>query len=151
MEQWKYVRSELNPADYTSRGTEDKQFLDTKTWLNGPVFLWGTENNVPTDSVSTVLNENEVRNNIATNMTVLKEENHILSCLKRNISSWYHMKRTLLLVFGIIKHKKFVNITPNFEDLKESEHKIIKWMQQKEFSTISNILRQIQQSNADRE
>ena len=80
--------------------------MDAKTWLHGPAFLRGTENNFPTDSISTVLNENdkEVRKTIATNMTVLKEENLILSCLKRNISSWYRMKRTLALVIGIIKY-----------------------------------------------
>jgi hypothetical protein len=41
--QWRYVPSELNPADHASRGIKatDTDYLDH--WLNGPSFLWTNE------------------------------------------------------------------------------------------------------------
>ena len=36
---WKYVPSQLNPADLTSRGITAREFSENSTWLNGPDFL----------------------------------------------------------------------------------------------------------------
>ena len=47
VEQWRHVRSELNPADHTSRGlsvNDDKLTL----WMNGPQFLSEPEETWPT-------------------------------------------------------------------------------------------------------
>ena len=42
VEQWRYVPSEINPADYASRGTIEKQFTEAKDCLTGPKFLMGS-------------------------------------------------------------------------------------------------------------
>lgn len=39
-DQWHYVRSEDNPADYASRGMSADKLLKADMWLNGPSFLW---------------------------------------------------------------------------------------------------------------
>nr|XP_012233626.1 PREDICTED: uncharacterized protein LOC105678692 [Linepithema humile] len=39
--QWHHVRSELNPADILSRGTNPDEIQTNKLWWNGPSFLQG--------------------------------------------------------------------------------------------------------------
>ena len=38
--QWRYVPSQLNPADDTSRGLDRKAPLQCQRWKSGPGFLW---------------------------------------------------------------------------------------------------------------
>nr|XP_039254127.1 uncharacterized protein LOC120331151 [Styela clava] len=45
--QWRYVPSELNPADYASRGMTAKKLIAKKSWLQGPEFLYQNEENWP--------------------------------------------------------------------------------------------------------
>ena len=103
VEQWRYVPSEINPADHASRGTTGKQFTEAKDWLKGPKFLWDSERNFPSENVSTEIDEDdkEVKKIFTTEVMPLKEENHVLASLEKNISSWYRMKRVLAIVIGI--------------------------------------------------
>ena len=141
-EQWRYVKSELNPADYASRGTTGKQFLEAKTWLKGPEFLWKSEESFPTEQVSTVLDmdDKEVRQTIIATTTMLKQENYILTSLENNISSWYRMKKVLAIIIRIAERKKFIREEPKVEDLLLAEEQIIKWIQFKEFESTIQIL-----------
>ena len=38
--QWRHVRSELNPADYASRGIKASETKKLERWKSGPEFLW---------------------------------------------------------------------------------------------------------------
>ena len=38
--QWKYVETDLNPADNASRGLYAKDLIKNSRWWNGPDFLW---------------------------------------------------------------------------------------------------------------
>ena len=38
--QWRHVRSELNPADYASRGIKASETGKLERWRRGPEFLW---------------------------------------------------------------------------------------------------------------
>ena len=40
---WKYVPSKLNPADFATRGISAKLFSHSHAWLQGPSFLWKTD------------------------------------------------------------------------------------------------------------
>ncbi len=40
VDQWKYVPSKLNPADYASRGVSVSQLISLQQWLKGPDFLY---------------------------------------------------------------------------------------------------------------
>ncbi|XP_068749292.1 uncharacterized protein [Montipora capricornis] len=46
-EQWRHCPGKLNPADDVSRGLEMKEFQNNDRWLNGPSFLWKTEDHWP--------------------------------------------------------------------------------------------------------
>ena len=35
---WRYVRTELNPADKATRGVQAEKFLSSSKWLTGPEF-----------------------------------------------------------------------------------------------------------------
>ena len=39
---WKYVPSKLNPADFATRGISAELFSHSHAWLQGPSFLWKT-------------------------------------------------------------------------------------------------------------
>ena len=39
-EQWRHVRSEVNPADYASRGIQPSETEKLECWRRGPEFLW---------------------------------------------------------------------------------------------------------------
>ena len=41
---WKYVPSKLNPADFATRGISAELFSHSHAWLQGPSFLWKTNN-----------------------------------------------------------------------------------------------------------
>ena len=46
-DQWKHVRSELNPADYASRGIKATEAGKLLIWRQGPEFLWKEEEEWP--------------------------------------------------------------------------------------------------------
>ena len=145
VEQWRYVPSKINPADHASRGTTGKQCTEAKDWLKGSKFLWDSERKFPSENVSTEIDENDkgVKKIFATEVTPLREDNHVLALLEKNILSRYRMKRVLALVIGIIKRKKFIREEPKVEDLQEAEEKLIKWIQHKEFASTIKILKDI--------
>ena len=39
-EQWRHVRSEINPADYASRDIQPSETEKLERWKRGPEFLW---------------------------------------------------------------------------------------------------------------
>ncbi|XP_071954122.1 uncharacterized protein [Antedon mediterranea] len=45
--QWRYVESKCNPADDASRGLDFRHLVQSQRWLNGPDFLWKSEENWP--------------------------------------------------------------------------------------------------------
>ena len=112
VEQWRYVPSECNPADYASRGLTGKQFLEAKGWINGPKFLWDGEKKFPNLVISTQLTENdkELKRSISVKAIAVNEENHVLTSLKNNVSCWYRMKRILAIIIGIANQRKFTLI-----------------------------------------
>ena len=46
VEQWNHVESKQNPADEASRGVKSQELLHSR-WINGPAFLWKTEDQWP--------------------------------------------------------------------------------------------------------
>jgi hypothetical protein len=45
--QWRYVKSECNPADDCSRGMTTDKFIASQRWFRGPEFLWDPEEKWP--------------------------------------------------------------------------------------------------------
>ena len=40
---WRYIGTELNPADKASRGVSASTLVKCKEWIQGQMFLWRTE------------------------------------------------------------------------------------------------------------
>lgn len=47
VEQWSYINTQLNPADYASRGQKASAFMQNKVWISGPAFLSKPEGEWP--------------------------------------------------------------------------------------------------------
>ena len=45
--QWRYIKTDDNPADDASRGTSGEQLLKQRRWFEGPEFLWKPEQEWP--------------------------------------------------------------------------------------------------------
>ncbi|KAJ0067393.1 hypothetical protein NL108_003442 [Boleophthalmus pectinirostris] len=69
--QWKYVPSELNPADFGSRSVTAAQ-LSSTTWLEGPAFLRKSSTQVPSPDNYDLVDptaDTEIRPLVTTNLT----------------------------------------------------------------------------------
>ncbi|XP_072043021.1 uncharacterized protein [Amphiura filiformis] len=60
-QQWRYCPTKLNPADHASRGLNAGDLTGKTEWLNGPAFLWESEQHWP--EVNQDLTETEDRKN----------------------------------------------------------------------------------------
>lgn len=99
-DQWKYVNSELNPADDASRGLTVDAMIQSNRWLNGPEFLtkekdlWPCE---PSHSHSQELSvdDPEVKRDVQTYSQTSSREHteDVLSRLIQRFSSWVMLRK----------------------------------------------------------
>ena len=86
--QWHYVKSELNPADYASRGLTMTELLKTHNWLQGPQFLWSEDSNWPTWSMSEESTQSMERDpevkKVAVNKVIVEEISQKLTTSKQD-------------------------------------------------------------------
>ena len=143
-EQWNYVQTKHNPADYASRGLTAKALLDHPTWFDGPEFLYEQElqeyinaNHIHRDCSE---EDPEVKRVLASSTTETPES--IDSRFER-FSSWSKAKRVIALCIRYIqilrdRIRKTPNITRteniNVEDLCSAETVIIKAVQTQNFA-----------------
>lgn len=52
--QWRYIRINLNPADMESRGVSSSTLVKFKEWIQGPKFLWRTEEKWPQSPIESL-------------------------------------------------------------------------------------------------
>lgn len=86
--QWKYVPSELNPADCGSRSVTAAQ-LSSTTWLEGPAFLLKPSVQVPSPDNYDLVDptaDTEIRPLVATNLTCVTKPT-VLHALKSSPST----------------------------------------------------------------
>ena len=103
--QWKYVLSELNPADYASRGIKatDTGYLDY--WLNGPSFLWKSEcywPRQPTDLVELAEDEKEIKQSHHVHTV---SGNDVMVSLVSRFSNWCHLQLTIA---WLLRYKSYL-------------------------------------------
>ncbi|XP_045063901.1 uncharacterized protein LOC121541769 isoform X1 [Coregonus clupeaformis] len=135
--QWRFVRSEDNPADHASRGLKADQLV-ASTWFNGPDFLWKRELPIEDVKVSEVIdNDPELRKAQVLN-TKAKEDRTLLDRLirfsdwKRAVKAIAHLKRHAKQIKGL---KLKTNEATSVEERQEAELFIIKLVQTEVFST----------------
>jgi len=109
--QWQYVESASNPADEGSRGLNASDFLQKSQWINGPGFLWQSENHWPKQgSYEDEIDPSspEVRK-ITANSTIVEEKKDMLSRLER-FSNWQRLK-TAIALWMMYKQRLKVSIS----------------------------------------
>ena len=139
--QWRYVNSNLNPADDATRGLTIDQLLHNYRWLRGPEFLWKAETNWPTrpDVLSSTLEgDPEVKREEHVNLVIGSQpEEAPLSRLIKRYSSWNTLKKA---VAWLTRFKQYVaqkektpsgNLTP--KEVQAAESDIIKFVQGRSF------------------
>ena len=99
--QWRYVRTEENPADTASRGATITSLVKSD-WYKGPKFLWETSVSDSDEIDTTISTDDPNVRAIALQMQV-NVENHLdLSRLDR-FSSWQSMRRAVALCLKYIQ------------------------------------------------
>ncbi|XP_028408812.1 uncharacterized protein LOC114531393 [Dendronephthya gigantea] len=71
--QWRYVSTDDNPADDTSRGTNGERLSQQRQWFEGPEFLWKPEHECPQQPVDMgQINEDdpEIKQQVESNKAV---------------------------------------------------------------------------------
>lgn len=59
--QWRYLTSEVNPADYASGGLSPSEDVKVKHWIHGPRFLYENEIRWPESSKSTSKHQEQLK------------------------------------------------------------------------------------------
>lgn len=135
-EQWAYVASEQNPADYVSRGLTAEQ-LKSSEWFEGPAFLW--EKNIPDRDVKVgEIRENDPELRKASVYTInAKEEQTIFSRFEK-FSEWSRLIRAFAILRRKVKEHKGdiqrIKESTTLEERKETELFVIKIVQEKAFA-----------------
>nr|XP_039272270.1 uncharacterized protein LOC120346573 [Styela clava] len=139
--QWRYVPSELNPADYASRGMTAKKLIAKKSWLQGPEFLYQNEENWPQMPVKLPDLPLEFIQKKPMNVLInLVTENEPLDKFINYYSSWYKLKKATA---WIIRFKNYLQAKPTVqkgelqtEELRRSENELIKYLQNRELNKV---------------
>ena len=149
--QWKHVGTKQNPADDASRGSSADALLKNERWIQGPEFLWKSEEAWPSQqySVSTV----------AENDPEVKKEPRVFSTdaatgwnlgqLFERFSSWHRLKKFVAWMLrcrrgmrraanrsrsGLTDIDKATTIEPiSVEEMKNAEREIFIHVQKESF------------------
>ena len=158
--QWRYVRTEDNPADEASRGVSADDFVHKSKWLTGPDFLWKTD--LPEDeslASEQVLSDNDPEVKRVTPLATQIETfpPHLdLRCLE-GFSSWNKAKRAIAncMNFKALLRTQIMNkqqtahkntddsVHPRplvVEDLQKAEQEIIRNLQAEAFEEEIKVL-----------
>ncbi len=103
--QWRYIHTSQNPADDASRGLKMNSFLTNRRWIEGPEFLWKTEEAWPVSSFDTGIaaDDPEVKKELTVNAVVIKNSPNATQQLITYFSDW---KRLKISVAWILKIRK---------------------------------------------
>ena len=161
--QWRYVPTEVNPADHASRGLTTDQLITKTEWLKGPDFLALPEEEWPVpDDQSAKQEDPDERSTMNVNAVVTDEalaEENIMDQLIGHFSSWIKLRRAIawwLRLKQILLHRsKKVNHTVNrgpltLEELDIAESAIIKKVQRQCFPDEYKLLQEMQISSCTR-
>ncbi|XP_035986523.1 uncharacterized protein LOC118560020 isoform X2 [Fundulus heteroclitus] len=110
--QWKYVPSELNPADYGSRSVTAAQ-LSSTTWLEGPAFLLKPSLQVPPFENYNLVDpaaDIEVRPFVTTNLTHVTKPAIAPTCFEK-FSNYSALIRTIAQLVHVVRSFNHSNQT----------------------------------------
>ena len=136
-QQWRYVKTDENPADPASRGLNARDLAESN-WLQGPAFLWNCD--LPPEEqidTQTLYEDPEVRK-VRVHASSTKEENVVLKRIQ-NFSDWQRVVKAVTLLRRFVSckvhGKEFVRISPSSEeDRQETCRMIIQLLQREAFA-----------------
>ena len=145
--QWHYVGTKDNPANYSSRGIDRANDQAVQRWFRRPSFLWKPEAEwtIQDNRGKILQNDPEIKKCLQINC--ISTGNDIMEALESWISSWYKMKRVVAMV---LRYKKLLKKFPKGESqgeminsslLKEAKIEIIKVVQARKFAAEMKSLR----------
>ena len=102
-EQWHYVNTKENPADYVSRGISMGNRDKVEQWILGPKFLWEPEDTWNTNTKTPAISpeDPELKNVVHMNQIVVHTD--VLSVLENRASTWSKMVRIVALMMLFVK------------------------------------------------
>lgn len=153
-EQWKYVPTAQNPADYASRGMRAEQVVSNENWQTGPSFLLEDEHKWPGSNCSV---DEEVNVQYGRVGEERKEDENAVDKLIHHYSNWTKLKRAVA-VWLKLKEKlleraksKEKNVeqdpTLTMADVEKAEKTIISYVQRQNFQEeLTNCRKDVDQS-----
>ena len=164
VEQWNHIASKQNPADEASRGVKSQELLHSR-WINGPAFLWKTEDQWPINqdhsegTFDLQNNDPEVKKHVTMATTQIDSEKTSLCERVRYFSDWYRVKRAIALFAHYVrslrarvqkKHcKEELTREVKVTQLESAECAIIRAVQLSAFEDELDVLKQIKRKNPD--
>ncbi|XP_041451926.1 uncharacterized protein LOC121405330 [Drosophila obscura] len=118
---WRYVPTEMNPADILSKGAAPQELLQSRLWMNGPSFLQGERSNWP-ERCSPELSLPEIRHRV-----LLSSERVDISLSFKHINSFGVMMRIFGYVHKFVSKKRSLDLSS--EDLRKGSHLLCRIVQ----------------------
>ena len=165
VEQWNHVESKQNPADEASRGVKSQELLHSR-WINGPAFLWKTEDQWPIKedhsegTFGLQNNDPEVKKHVTmatTQIVKVYSEKTSLCERVKYFSDWYRAKRAIALCIRYIRSlrarvqkkqcKEELTREVKVTDLESAERAIIRAVQTSAFKEELGVLKQLKWKN----
>ncbi|KAK3719743.1 hypothetical protein QZH41_001947 [Actinostola sp. cb2023] len=105
-DQWLYVEGKSNPADDASRGLSARSLIESSRWINGPAFLWQTQENLQDfgshDESPIPSPDDKELKKVSSLATVAKEPPVLLQRLEY-FSDWFRARRALAICIGYVR------------------------------------------------
>jgi len=104
--QWRYIESEINPADLSTRGIPASK-LQQSSWITGPDFLKHRRQLPTLGNIEVSTSDPEVRREVKTTKTTLMAEDSILGTERfKRFSSFVSLQRGIALLLAWIRRFK---------------------------------------------
>ena len=152
-DQWRYVPTNINPADYLTRGVKLSELMKLKIWWEGPDYIhkdkefWPKKGlqNTPVCVVEEVKKKyvgiTELREpQLSTCVTLVNSKDESVWRLQpQNFSDWKRLTRLYAWVMRFVnncytvKSNKLIEVELTAEEIVDAEHHIIRTMQKEVF------------------
>ena len=151
--QWRHVRTELNPADYASRGIKASETRKLKRWKRGPEFLWKNDEEwspQPAEVSEDLLDSDEgvKKEKITIGASVVQKD--FWSSLFERYSKWDRLRRVVAWLICVFRRPtcsqskakvnrnsaKSIECSPkplSVSEVSEAEKRIVKYVQVQSF------------------
>ncbi|GFT20213.1 integrase catalytic domain-containing protein [Trichonephila clavipes] len=142
-EQWRYVATEDNPADFVSRGMDSLKLKTCELWWNGPKFLMSNQYPRRQIPVAVIKDPGELKNcSDFSNFFLDSATNSFVNNLLNLSNDYFKIIRVLSFICRFVyncKSKESKRIGPlDLGELKKAEQLLLKLVKKEEFKVEMN-------------